>query len=90
MQCFNLNAGLVTIHDGKRQKDRTVPLPKRLLPEIHEQMRAIKALHERDHAAGYAGTFLPKQLEKKYGNAPGDFIWQWFFPAVSLTRLDAA
>ena len=65
----------------------TVPLPKRLLPEIHEQMGAIKALHERDLAAGYAGTFLPKQLEKKYRNAPREFVWQWFFPAVSLTRI---
>ena len=27
VQCFNLDAMLVTVHDGKGQKDRTVPLP---------------------------------------------------------------
>ncbi len=50
-------------------------------------MGAVKALHKRDLAAGYAGTFLQKQLEKKYRNAPREFVWQWFFPAVSLTRI---
>jgi hypothetical protein len=36
-------------------------------------------------AAGYAGVFLPRQLEKKYKNAGREFIWQWFFPAPALT-----
>jgi integrase len=33
VQCFNLDAMLLTVHDGKGQKDRTVPLPARALPE---------------------------------------------------------
>ena len=36
-------------------------------------------------ALALAGTFLPRQLEKKYKNAAKEFIWQWFFPAATLT-----
>jgi integrase len=85
IQCFNLDSMLLTVHDGKGQKDRTVPLPARALPEIREQMDFVRRLHAQDLAAGYAGTFLPRQLEKKYKNAAREFIWQWFFPAPTLT-----
>jgi len=34
IHCFNLDSMLLTVHDGKGQKDRTVPLPARALPEI--------------------------------------------------------
>ena len=27
VQCLNFDAGIVTVHDGKGRKDRTVPLP---------------------------------------------------------------
>jgi len=87
IQCFNLEAMLLTVHDGKGQKDRTVPLPESVLPEIRRQMEGVRGLHQRDLDAGYAGVFLPRQLEKKYRNAPKEFIWQWFFPAVKLTTV---
>ncbi|HWX21457.1 MAG TPA: integron integrase [Candidatus Binatia bacterium] len=85
IHCFNLDAMLVTVHDGKGQKDRTVPLPARALPEIREQLDTVRCRHEQDLAAGYAGVFLPRQLEKKYRNAAREYIWQWFFPAFDLT-----
>ena len=85
IQCFNLDSMLLTVHDGKGQKDRTVPLPARALPEIREQMDFVRRLHAQDLATGYAGTFLPRQLEKKYKNAAKELIWQWFFPAPTRT-----
>jgi integrase len=85
VQCFNLDAMLLTVHDGKGQKDRTVPLPGRALQEIREQMDRVRRLHAEDLAADYAGVFLPRQLDKKYKNAGREFIWQWFFPAPTLT-----
>jgi hypothetical protein len=54
---FNLDSMLLTVHDGKGQKDRTVPLPARALREIREQMDFVRRLHAQDLAAGYAGTF---------------------------------
>ena len=42
-------------------------------------------LHEKDLAAGYDGVFLDDAVEKKYPNAPKEFIHQWFFPQKTLT-----
>jgi integrase len=42
IHCYNLDSGLLTVHDGKGQKDRTVPLPARMMPEIREQIEAVR------------------------------------------------
>ena len=81
---FNFDAGILTLH-GKGSKDRTVPIPQTIMTELMAQFEAIKILHDKDLAAGYAGVFLEDQLEKKYPKAARDFIWQWFFPQQSLT-----
>jgi integrase len=86
VHCMNFDAGIVTVHDGKGQKDRTVPLPETILPELREQVESLKDLHEKDLRRKYAGVFLVNALEEKYKNAARDFIWQWFFPAKQLTR----
>jgi hypothetical protein len=82
---------LLKVNDGKGQKDRMVPLPERVLPEIQGHVELVRRVHREDLAAGYAGTFLPRQLEKKYKNAAREFIWQcpchllseqhWGYPA---------
>jgi integron integrase len=81
---FNLEDGLLTVH-GKGDKDRTIPLPKKLIPKLKTRLDALRELHDKDLAAGYAGVFLPDSLEKKYPTAARDFIWQWFFPQKGLT-----
>ena len=58
VQWLNFNAGVVTIHDGKGGKDRTVPLPKTILPELRAQLEALKDLHQRDLERNFAGVFL--------------------------------
>jgi integron integrase len=87
---FNFNAGVLTVHDGKGQKDRTVPLPKTIMPDLLAQLERLKKLHDRDLAAGYAGVFLDHLLEKKYKNAAREFIWQWFFPQKTLTFVEGS
>ena len=84
---FNFDAQILTIHDGKGKKDRTVPLPEKILPQLHAQLENGKGVHEKDLAAGYAGTFLFDSLERKYKNAAKELIWQWFFPAKQLTYI---
>lgn len=86
---FNLDEGLLTIHDGKGQKDRTVPLPVRAMPEVRAQIARVGGLHKKDLEQGYAGVFLPTQLERKYRNAARELRWQWFFPAAKLTKVAA-
>ncbi len=87
---FNFDAGVLTIHDGKGQKDRTVPLPQSIMPALLAQLELLKKLHDRDLAAGYAGVFLDHLLEKKYKNAAKEFIWQWFFPQKTLTFVEGS
>jgi integron integrase len=87
VHCFNFDAGILTIHDGKGGKDRTVPLPATILPELRAQLESLKDLHKRDLERNYVGVFLVNVLENKYKNAAKEFIWQWFFPAKQLTYL---
>ena len=87
---FNFDAGVLTVHDGKGKKDRTVPLPRSILPELLAQLEQVKHLHEQDMHEGYAGVFLDNLLEKKYRNAPKELIWQWFFPAKTLTTVEGS
>jgi integron integrase len=86
---FNFEAGILTVH-GKGKKDRTVPLPETIMPELHSQLEVVKTIHDQDLAARFSGVFLDDRLEKKYPSAAKDFIWQWFFPQKSLTRVSAA
>jgi integron integrase len=85
VHCFNFDARIVTVHDGKGQKDRTVPLPETILPELRAQIESLKDLHQRDLDQNYAGVFLVNALENKYKNAAKEFTWQWFFPAKRLS-----
>ena len=86
VQNFNFDDGILTVH-GKGDKDRTIPLPKKLIPKLKTQLEIVGELHDKDLAAGFAGVFLPDSLEKKYPSAAKDFIWQWFFPQKGLTLI---
>ncbi len=85
VQDINFDTGILTVHDGKGKKDRTVPLPETILPELKTQLESVITLHQKDLEAGYSGTFLVGLLEKKYKNAATELVWQWFFPGKTLT-----
>jgi site-specific recombinase XerD len=82
---LNFAAGVFTIHDGKGGKDRTVPLPETILPDLRAQLEALQELHPRDLERNDAGVFLVNALESQYTHAAKQLIWQWFFPAKQLT-----
>jgi len=91
---FNFDAGILTVHDGKGKKDRTVPLPGTILPELKAHLERVKNLYQMDLDTNYSGVFMPARmtwsdgfdsLEKKYKNCAKELIWQWFFPAKTLT-----
>ena len=48
---FNFDAGILTVH-GKGSKDRTVPIPQTIMPELTAQFEAMKKLYDEDLAAG--------------------------------------
>jgi integron integrase len=82
---LNFDAGILTIHDGKGKKDRSLPLPKAIVPELKQQIESVRKLHRQDIKAGYAGVFMFNAIEGKYKNAGKEFPWQWLFPAKDLT-----
>jgi integron integrase len=85
VQCFNFDDGVLTVHDGKGKKDRTVPLPRVLVPDLRAHLARVENLYRLDLRDGFGGVFMPGALERKYRNAPREWIWQWFFPAKTLT-----
>ncbi len=87
---FNFDAGILTVHDGKGKKDRTVPIPQVLYDELKRQIDNVHTLHQKDLSDKYDGAFMFDSIEKKYKNAGKEFIWQWFFPAKILTEVTAS
>lgn len=86
VQSINFDSGVITVHDGKGKKDRTVPLPQTLAPQLTGHFDWLRTVHRRDLKQKYSGVFLVNALEKKYKNAAKEFCWQWVFPAPKLTR----
>jgi len=84
---FNFDTGMLSVQFGKGGKSRTVPLPESIQDEIEAQLERIKALHQEDLSRGYAGVFMPGNFERKAKGAARELVWQWFFPAPSLTRV---
>jgi len=85
VQDLNFDTGILAVHDGKGRKDRSVPLPEKIYPELQDQIEMVKQVHQKDLEAEYDGTFLFYQLEKKYKHSAKELCWQWFFPAKTLT-----
>ncbi|MDA8431326.1 MAG: integron integrase [Geobacteraceae bacterium] len=84
---FNFDDGKLLVH-GKGKKDRTVPIPETITQELKAQIERVAKLHDQDLATGYDGVFLDDAVEKKYSNAPKEFMHQWVFPQKSLTVVE--
>ncbi|MES9879770.1 MAG: tyrosine-type recombinase/integrase, partial [Sedimenticola sp.] len=87
VQDLNFDMQLLTVHNAKGEKDRTVPMPEILADELRDQVKYVAKVHQGDLAASYAGVFLPEALDRKYRNAARELAWQWLFPAGSLTHV---
>jgi integron integrase len=81
----DLDRRLLTIRQGKGDKDRMVPLPQSVVEPLRTQIRAAAKLHEQDLAAGLGAVELPAALERKLPGASRDLAWQWIFPANRVT-----
>jgi hypothetical protein len=56
-----------------------------ILPELRKHLLRVEKLHARDLAEGYHGVFMPKAFDRKSSGAARELIWQWVFPAKTLT-----
>jgi len=75
----------IMVRDGKGQKDRVVPLPKRYADTLRHQLRRVAELHRQDIEQGYGEVFLPDALARKLPNAPKEIGWQYVFPSGRLS-----
>ena len=75
----------VMVRDGKGQKDRVTMLPERFAAPLQEHLARVKAIYEQDLAQGTAGVYIWPALGRKYPNAGKEWIWQYVFPAKSLS-----
>jgi integron integrase len=75
----------ITVRDGKGEKDRLTMLPQTLKRALSVQMEAAQRLHKEDLKHGWGEVYLPYALDRKYKNAATEFLWQYVFPAPSLS-----
>lgn len=86
IQCLNFDQGVLTVRRGKGGKDRTLPLPRCLTPELQAHREEVRAQFERDlENARFAGTFVPSGSDRKWESRAREWIWQFCFPAKTLT-----
>ena len=73
----------ITVRDGKGSRDRVTMLPQRLVEPLLAHLARVRALHERDLAAGFGEVHMPFALARKYPKAGRSWIWQYVFPSGS-------
>jgi len=73
----------ITVHSGKGDKDRVVPLPLAAKADLCAHLDRVRAMHQRDLARGLGCVPLPHALARKYPNAEAEWVWQWVFPAAT-------
>ncbi len=97
-ECLELRAGdldfeanLVIVHDGKGNKDRSLPMPKKLKAKLRAQIRRVAKQLERDlDTPDFGGVFMPDSLSKRRAQREAkELRWQWVFPAKELTLVPA-
>jgi integron integrase len=75
----------IFVRSGKGDKDRSTLLPAALKEKLRAHLLKVKALHEKDLAAGFGSVYLPDALDRKYPNAAKEWQWQYLFPAATLS-----
>ncbi|MBS3753526.1 MAG: tyrosine-type recombinase/integrase [Anaerolineales bacterium] len=61
-------------------------LPDLLKSPLRKHLSRVKNLHKKDLQNGHGDVYLPHALARKYPNAAREWIWQWVFPSVSLSK----
>jgi len=76
----------ITVRNAKGDNDRTTVLPESLLADLNGQLHVVRLIHAQDLAQGHGAVHLPHALARKYPRAETNWIWQYVFPASSLSH----
>ena len=71
----------IVVRQGKGDKDRHVPLPKKVVSDLKLQIEKVKLLHQQDLNDGFGEAYMPDALQVKFKNASKELGWQYLFPS---------
>ena len=75
----------VLVRDAKGAKDRVTMLPEQAVQPLQAHLGRVRAMHQRDLAAGHGAVSLPFALARKYPRAGYEWGWQFVFPSGVLS-----
>ena len=81
IQDISFDRNEITVRAGKGDKNRRVPLPATLKPELFQHISGRRAQYEKDKKQNMHEVELPGRLARKYPNAPYEWNWQYIFAA---------
>lgn len=76
---LDLERRIITIREGKGNKDRTTMVPERLVPELRAVLVERRKLHDLDLSRGMADVELPHAFAAKSPGAGRQWAWQFVF-----------
>jgi integron integrase len=81
IQDVSFDRNEITVRSGKGDKDRRVPLPVTLKPELFQHISGRRVQYDKDKTQNIHEVELPGRLAQKYPSAPYQWIWQFIFAA---------
>ena len=75
----------IIVYDGKGGDDRVTLLPESIAANLREHLKQVKAIHQKDLAAGFGSVYMPHGLGKKIPTAHKQWSWQYVFPTSTLS-----
>lgn len=72
---------IITIREGKGNKDRVTMLPASLVEDLIQHIDERRRWHNIDLSTGHADVELPDAIARKYPRAGAEWAWQYVFAA---------
>jgi integrase len=60
-------------------------LPVNIAESLRQHLVKVRAQHEQDLADGWGTVHLPTALERKFGNAKRQWVWQYVFASTRIS-----
>lgn len=82
---IDLARRLITIREGKGNKDRVTMLPGSVVDDLIAHIDERLRWHNLDLATGHADVEMPDAIARKYPRAASEWAWQYVFAAPSYS-----
>ncbi|WP_419184932.1 integron integrase [Thiobacillus denitrificans] len=76
---------LITIREGKGNKDRVTMLPASVVEDLIQHIDERRRWHNIDLSTGHADVEMPDAIARKYPRAASEWAWQYIFAAPTYS-----